>query len=392
MSFIVLVGIYMFLVSLSYIVLYGRSRSKSVPNINFIPNTTILAPCTDNDVEHIAASVHNFLSIAEKVVIVCDSSTRCFNVLQREFRMHSEYPKAPTHKHKLVTGVWVRGSLTVVRKISNRSKGDSNNAGLPYVDTPLVFVCDADTVVTREALAHAQRKLVDENADGCGVPLMPANREGFHAKVQVAEYARAMTLRKGWSKFGTLCNISGGAGLFRTETLKKYGYHVTTCAEDLVSTWTMLRDGKHLTYEPLAEMGTEVPSTTKTKRSQSTRWHRGLFEALWAVKPNKFNRYLGFWLWMLLAEGLEPIIEIAGIIWMCTHRVSPMGWATLAVGILSTVFLTMACTKRRNVSSFWHYAIHELFVKFMSLLWRTAGFVAFLTGDRTWESIPRQER
>ncbi|MFX6368847.1 glycosyltransferase family 2 protein, partial [Acinetobacter baumannii] len=62
---------------------------------------------------------------------------------------------------------------------------------------------------------------------------------------------------------------------------------------------------------------TEVPSDLRTLRRQRNRWHRGLWETLWAHRRLLFNpRYGRLGLvampYFLLFEALAPVVEVLG--------------------------------------------------------------------------------
>ena len=147
------------------------------------------------------------------------------------------------------------------------------------------------------------------------------------ADIQVVEYLRAFHLgRAGWSRLNALILISGAFGVFRRDVLVEVGgLDPTSIGEDFE---LVLRLHRHLrrrrrdyrvTFLTEPVCWTEVPSTASVLRRQRSRWHRGLWETLWAYRGMLFNPRYGrlglvavpyYWLFELLA----PLLELAGLV------------------------------------------------------------------------------
>jgi len=230
-------------------------------------------------------------------------------------------------------------NLIVVEKMRG-GRADALNAALNHARYPLIAAVDADSIVDAEAILRASRLfLEDEKVVAVGGTVRPVNgADVVQGKVtalrmprrwierfQILEYARAFfTGRAGWSYFGALLVISGAFGLFRRETVMQVGgYSTETVCEDME---LVVRLHKHLRRErrpyrilftPDPICWTEVPSTIGVLRRQRNRWHRGLWETLWAHRDMLFNpRYgrLGFIAvpYFLFFEALGPVVEMLG--------------------------------------------------------------------------------
>jgi cellulose synthase/poly-beta-1,6-N-acetylglucosamine synthase-like glycosyltransferase len=145
--------------------------------------------------------------------------------------------------------------------------------------------------------------------------------------MQIVEYARAFFMgRAGWSAMGALLIISGAFGLFRREeALRVGGYRTDTVGDDMELVVRLHRWAREegcpyrILYLPDPICYTEVPSDLRTLRRQRNRWHRGLWETLWAHRRLLFNpRYGRLGLvampYFLLFEALGPVVEVLGYV------------------------------------------------------------------------------
>ena len=158
---------------------------------------------------------------------------------------------------------------------------------------------------------------------------------------------------------------------------------------------------------------TEVPSTRAVLRRQRIRWHRGLWETLWAYRGMLFRRRYGrvgwvglpyYWLFELFA----PLIEAAGLVLV------PLGVAfgvvnvQYAVALLLVsygyaIFVTLAamCAEEwafhrydrwRDLGIAVAAAVFEnLGYRQMTVAWRLEGWWASLRGrQQVWGVMTRQ--
>jgi cellulose synthase/poly-beta-1,6-N-acetylglucosamine synthase-like glycosyltransferase len=230
-------------------------------------------------------------------------------------------------------------NLIVVEKIRG-GRVDALNAALNHARYPLIAAVDADSILDAEAILRASHLfLEDDRVVAVGGTVRPVN--GADVKVgkvtalnmprrwierfQILEYARAFfTGRAGWSYFDALLIISGAFGLFRREVVMQVGgYSTQTVCEDMELVVRLHKElrGKgseyRIIFTPDPICWTEVPSSTGVLRRQRNRWHRGLWETLWAHRDVLFNRRygrLGFLAvpCFLFFEALGPIVEMLG--------------------------------------------------------------------------------
>jgi cellulose synthase/poly-beta-1,6-N-acetylglucosamine synthase-like glycosyltransferase len=141
------------------------------------------------------------------------------------------------------------------------------------------------------------------------------------------EYLRAFLLgRAGWSRLGALILISGAFGVFRRDVLVEAGgLHHGTLGEDFELVMRlhkrMREQRRDYRIEFIAEpvCWTEVPTSVRVLRRQRRRWHRGLWETLWAYRAMlgrlRYGRVgLVALPWYWLFELVAPILELAGVV------------------------------------------------------------------------------
>jgi cellulose synthase/poly-beta-1,6-N-acetylglucosamine synthase-like glycosyltransferase len=398
------------------------------------PAITLLAGAK-NEQLIIAASVRAFLGLPYpnlSLVIVDDGSTdKTFDILRQEFKLEKSDETIPesTLRHQPILSIWqsrVQPRLRVVQKVASRgSKGDACNAGLEIVNTPLVFTTDIDSVLEPDAISRMLVYMQETGAVGVGCPLCPLNGVtvedgmvkqiampgGFWERAQVVEYQRAFQLRQGWAYLGMLSNISGAAGLFQARALREIGgYRPDTTAEDVAATFHFHLRKMKLAMEPSVNVYTQVPERRITLRSQRKRWARGLLDTLWfsraLLNPWKHGRLslLAAWLWTF--EVAEPFVQTAGLAIVTadafTGYVHWRGWLVMVAGMMAIISLSMLSVALRQRSyprwaerdrtKLMALSLVEIlpFKVLLSLWWRMVGALEYLTGDTSWELLPRQ--
>lgn len=344
----------------------GRDQlvgSRALPGISVVT-------AMHNEEAGIRSAVESFLSLHHpnhEVVVVDDGSTdRGFEVLRESFglipvsrRMPDDLPvrEHPVSIHVPRDG---RTRLTVVRT-ANSGRSDSINAGVNLAREELVVFVDSDSLLDPGALLTMCRPFVDDpvHTVAAGGVIRAANgcrvRDGrvvevrmprrVLADVQVVEYLRAFHLgRAGWSRLNALILISGAFGVFRRATLVEVGgLDPASIGEDFE---LVLRLHRHLrrarrpyrvTFLTEPVCWTEVPSSASVLRRQRSRWHRGLWETLWAYRGMLGNPRYGrvglvavpyYWLFELMA----PLLELAGLVLVVLG---------LALGVLSVEYFAL---------------------------------------------------
>ncbi|HET7399549.1 MAG TPA: glycosyltransferase family 2 protein [Intrasporangium sp.] len=235
-----------------------------------------------------------------------------------------------------------RTPLVVVRK-ENSGRSDAVNVGINAASEQLVAMIDGDSILEPDALLHVTRPFADDPTRmvATGGAIRPVNgskvvsgrivrvemARTWLPRIQVVEYLRAFLLgRTGWSRLNSLILISGAFGLFRRDVVVEVGGLDThSIGEDFE---LVLRIHKHLSdagrdyrvqFVPEPVSWTEVPSTLRVLRNQRRRWHRGLWETLWAYRGMLFRRRYGRVGWLALPyywvfELCAPLLELFGLV------------------------------------------------------------------------------
>lgn len=408
------------------------------------PGVTIVAAMYNEEVG-IQIATQSMLSLhypRHEVIIVDDGSTdRGFEVLQEAFDLvRTDRPMPPDLVvREAPTGVFVpangRTRLTVVRK-ANSGRADSINVGINYAHEDLVVFIDADSVLDPEALLAVTKPFADDPVrmvaaggviravNGCAVRggrvvdvRMP---RGLLERIQVVEYLRAFHLgRSGWSRVGALILISGAFGIFRRDVLVEVGgLDPSSIGEDFELVLRVHRRMRRLrrpyrvdfVTEPIC--WTEVPSTAAVLARQRRRWHRGLWETLWAYRGMLFNPRYGriglvalpfYWIFELLA----PIVEVGGLIlvvvgWLL--GVVDTGYLLLFTGVayLFGMLVTVSAMTVEEYSfhrygrwsdlavTLWAAFAENCGYRQATALWRLQGWAASLAGRKqTWGVMTR---
>jgi cellulose synthase/poly-beta-1,6-N-acetylglucosamine synthase-like glycosyltransferase len=236
----------------------------------------------------------------------------------------------------------------VVRK-ANSGRSEAINAGVNVAVEPLIAFIDADSILEPDALLRVSKPFTDDPtrmvATGGTIRAVNGSRvvsgrlvrlampTQWVARIQVVEYLRAFLVgRTGWSRLGMLILISGAFGMFRRDVVVDAGgLDPDSIGEDFELVLRihrrMMDEGRDYAVEFVPEpvCWTEVPSTLSVLARQRRRWHRGLWETLWAYRGMLFNRRYGrigflalpyYWVFELFApllEGFGIVVVVLGL-------------------------------------------------------------------------------
>jgi biofilm PGA synthesis N-glycosyltransferase PgaC len=168
--------------------------------------------------------------------------------------------------------------------LAHAGKAAALNGGLATVEAPLVATIDADTLLMPYALRRlVARKLASppETVAVAGAVLARNSRAGLLARIQEWDYFLGIAAVKRQQAFlqGTLV-AQGAFSLYDSDALRRAGGWPDRIGEDIVLTWTMIRDGGRTGFEPTAFAFTDVPSDLGAFVRQRQRWARGMIEGL----------------------------------------------------------------------------------------------------------------
>lgn len=350
--FVLINSSYLFLIVMS--ALEFRRSVQELPHAGrdelvgsgLVPGVSVITSM-HNEEAGIRVAVRAMLALhypRHEVVVVDDgSSDNGFDVLREAFdlvevprRMPQDLPvrEPAASVHVPRNG---RTRLTVVRK-ANSGRSDSINVGVNFATEELVVFVDSDSILDADALLAVARPFADDPVrmvaaggvirvvndcvvSGGRVTQVRMPRR-FLPRVQVVEYLRAFHLgRSGWSRLKALILISGAFGIFRRDVIVDVGgLDPDSIGEDFELVMRvhrhMRRSGRDYAVKFIQEpiCWTEVPESARVLRKQRARWHRGLWETLWAYRGMCFNPRYGrvgmvavpyYWFFELLAPALE---------------------------------------------------------------------------------------
>lgn len=435
--------------ALNFLSLFSLSklmRSRMIDNLPQVysglePPISLLIPAY-NERASIAASIHSILQLSyqefEIVVINDGSNDDTLKVLEREFSL-VPFPEAYRQQldTKQVRGIYRSTRYDNLRVIDkeNGGKADSLNAGINAARYPIFCAVDADSILQRDSLQRVVQPFLEDSrvvatggsiriANGCQVS------NGFLQKVdlprkilpllQIVEYLRAFMFgRMGWSPLNAMLIISGAFGLFKKDVVIEVGgYRANTIGEDMelvVRIHRLYRLAKkpyRIVFVPDPICWTEAPEDLSTLKNQRVRWQRGLLESL-AANSDLLCHYRGGvvgWVafpFMLIFEGLGPIIELAGYIFIFALFLFGMIsgqalWVFLFVAIGFGILLSVSGLLLEEMSFHIYQRPAHLLLLLLAVLlenfgyrqinswWRLIGIVHWLRGGKAkWGEMKR---
>jgi cellulose synthase/poly-beta-1,6-N-acetylglucosamine synthase-like glycosyltransferase len=356
---------YFLLINLSYLALILAAGWGSVRHVRRLehggrrealggrltPGVSVIMPAY-NEAASIVPAVQAMLALRyprHEVIVVDDGSAddtvgrlaKAFDLVEVDRPLPDDVPVRAAVRSVAVPRDG-RTRLVVVAK-ENSGKAEAVNTGVNASTEALVAVVDADSILDPDALLVVSQPFADDPVRmvATGGTLRVANDcpviagrvtevrmpSAWLARIQVVEYLRAFLIgREGWSRLGSLILISGAFGVFRRDVLVEVGGLLHgSLGEDFELVMRMHRHlrnaGRDYRVEFVAEpiCWTEVPTTARVLRRQRKRWHRGLWETLWAYRGVLGRpRYGAVGLvalpWYWLFELMAPVLELAGLL------------------------------------------------------------------------------
>ena len=158
------------------------------------------------------------------------------------------------------------------------------NTGLRYVSNEIMVCIDADTFLHKEALRRIVARMLSDppnTAAVAGCVLVKNSRETFLARMQEWDYFAGIASAKRQQSLyqGTLV-AQGAFSAFRTDAVRERGGWPDKIGEDIVLTWSLLKDGWRIGFEASALGFTLAPESFKAFVRQRERWARGMMEGL----------------------------------------------------------------------------------------------------------------
>ncbi|HEX2925649.1 MAG TPA: glycosyltransferase [Ruminiclostridium sp.] len=179
-------------------------------------------------------------------------------------------------------------NLTVIEE-KKPGKNFALNAALKHVETEYVLTLDADTLLHKSAIRNIVSRIESSPSDVCavaGTVLVRNSRGNMLARIQEWDYFLGIaSIKRLQGLFQSTLVAQGAFSLYRTDIVKMVGGWPDAIGEDIVLTWSFLKNNCRVYFEPLAVAFTDVPTSLKHFFRQRSRWARGMVEALRLFKP-----------------------------------------------------------------------------------------------------------
>ncbi|MGE5566833.1 MAG: glycosyltransferase [Parcubacteria group bacterium] len=208
--------------------------------------------------------------------------------------------------------------VTLLRK-PNGGKASALNVALTQATAEVVVGVDADTQVSRTAMARLVAWFVDPSVGAVAGNVKVGNRSNIVTGWQSIEYVTSQNIdRRALAKLNAITVVPGAIGAWRRDALTAVGgYSSDTLAEDMDLTWRIRQAGWTIANEPLALAYTEAPATLGALLKQRFRWTYGTLQSLWKHRSAVFRHgWFGWlalpslWLFQFAGQILAPFIDL----------------------------------------------------------------------------------
>lgn len=282
----------------------SKKRHKKYSQLS----VAIIVPCY-NEERVVAETVRSLLQLhhrPDRIVVVDDGSTDGSLAVLREAFGHEK-------------------QVEVVSK-PNGGKASAINTGLEVLQTDIVVIIDADTVVDRDALGSLLQPFADSQVAAVAGNIKVGNRISALTLCQSLEYITGQQLeRRAFAMLNAITVVPGALGAFRREALLAAGGYTTdTLAEDADVTLRLLAAGHRVETAEDAMSFTEAPQSMRDFLKQRFRWTFGTLQVFWKHRRQLFSlrhpnlgwiALLNMLFFQLLFPLISPIIDL-GILWI----------------------------------------------------------------------------
>lgn len=402
---------------------------------------SIIVPAYNEEVG-IVDSVHSLLSLRypeTEIIIVNDGSTDHTQVILIEHFKMKPIQKIVRNEIKTKEIIQIYQSTIhphclLVEK-ENGGKSDALNVGINVSKYPYFCTIDGDSILDESSLVRVMQPILlsDGEVIAAGGNVRIANdmnmqlgsvfgmnlSKNYLVIMQIIEYLRAFLMgRIALSKFNLVLIISGAFSVFSKKwVVEAGGYTTGIIGEDMelvVRLHRIIREKKvkkRIEFIPEPVCWTEAPQSLKILRRQRRRWHQGLLESLWKHKRMTFNpKYGRIGLlsvpYFLLIEGIGPIIELGGYIYIIFAFFLGNIYYEIAIlllllfviygvvfSILAILFEAWSLNKYPKISDVLRMVLlsfTEIFwYRPITLLWRCEGLIRFLFKKKEWGKMER---
>ncbi|HEX2841224.1 glycosyltransferase [Hyphomicrobium sp.] len=182
----------------------------------------------------------------------------------------------------VAAAAFVHDPRVKVFKKSNGGKADAANFALAQTESEIVVALDADGVLAPNAIELLVRHFENPRVGAVAGTAVVGNKGKLLTRFQDLEYLVGQYLdRRALTLFNANSVVPGAIGAWRRAALLQIGgYDTDTLAEDCDATFSLIRAGWIVHYEPAAETLTEAPETVHALLKQRRRWMFGMLQVL----------------------------------------------------------------------------------------------------------------
>ena len=167
---------------------------------------------------------------------------------------------------------------------NHRGKANALNEGLKHVTQDIVVCIDADTFLHPQALRRIVARLLTDPADTAAVAgcvLVKNSRSTLMTRLQEWDYFTGIASAKRQQSLYQATLVAQGAfSAFRTKVVRAHQGWPAVIGEDIVLTWSLIKSGYRIGFEPTAIGFTAAPETVHGFYRQRKRWAHGMIEGL----------------------------------------------------------------------------------------------------------------
>ncbi|HEX2840198.1 MAG TPA: polysaccharide deacetylase family protein [Hyphomicrobium sp.] len=245
--------------------LVHQSRERERANRKFWPSSVAVIIPAFNEELVICKTIRSILGSSRsdfEVIVVDDGST--------------------DNTAAVAAAAFANDPRVKVFKKPNGGKADTANFALAHTEAEVVIAIDADGVLGHDAIELMVRHFEDPRVGAVAGTAIVGNKGTWLTRFQDLEYMVGQYLdRRALTLFNANSVVPGAIGAWRREALLQIGGYATdTVAEDCDATFSVIRKGWLVLYEPAAETRTEAPETLHGLMKQRRRWMFGMLQVL----------------------------------------------------------------------------------------------------------------
>lgn len=285
----------------------------------------------------------------------------------------------------------------------NMGKANALNEALKLVSHTLTATVDADSWLFQGALTGIVERYFHDPKNTravAGAVLVRNSRESWMTRAQEWDYFQGIAaIKRVQSMYQGTMVAQGAFSLYDTATLKKVGGWPDCVGEDIVLSWSILKEGYRIGHCEDALLFTNAPATLKQFSRQRQRWARGMIEAFKKhpgilLRPSLPTTFVYWNLFFPFLDLIFTVVFIPGVVlalfgyyWIAgpvTLALVPMAMAMnyFMYRIGRNMFIQKGLKVRFNPSGFFIYTLfYSMIMQPVSL----AGYLAeVLNLRKTW--------